>query len=309
MTEGRGTVWYSAPEMLRTSRCSYGQEVDLSSLGLIFFEMCYITIKTSQENARIFEKLRKQRKFPDNFDQKTKAKHAKIIETLPAANQKERKTLREILHLIDGNDNSQFLAEAEAVLGRIVDNPGDQLYRTLIEKIFNRKTGRCVPIYKSCTNTEQTLNIKSAFINTAKSHGAIDICLPLFLPLQDTEMYHNPDLTAFLDAEGNPVYITDSILRSFIHKIGKREISQSCSYYYAETMSIVHYDSGEKRPISKPELCYFSLSTHDDMLSIGKSFLILQKTLTKTGHSTDDFCNLCSTYRVGKWFESALLSI
>ena len=305
LTGGRGTVWYSAPEMLRTSSCSYGQEVDLFSLGLIFFEMCYLTIKTSQEKARIFEKLRKQRKFPDNFDQKTKAKHAKIIETLLAANPKERTTLLEILHLIDGNANSQFLKEAEAVLGRIVDDPGDELYRTLIEKIFNRKTGRCVPIYQSCATTEQTLNIKSAFINTAKSHGARDICLPLFLPLQDTEMYHYPDLTAFLDAEGNPVYITDSILRSFIHRIGKIEILQSYSYYYAETMSIMHDDSGEKRPISKPELCYFSLSTNDDMLSVAKSFLILQKTLTKTGHCTDDFI-ICVAH---KELENGLIAL
>ena len=295
LTGGRGTIWYSAPEMLHASNCNYGQEVDLFSLGLIFFEMCYEIMKTSQERAMIFEGLRKERKFPDSFDRNTKGKHAQIIETLLAPNPKERTTLREILHLIDGGDNARLLAQAETLIGHIVDNQCNDLYRLLIEKLFDRKTGQCVPIYQSCTSSEQTLATKLAFINVVKSHGAKDICLPLFLPMPVTENSRSGDMTELIDAEGNPVYITDSTLRSFKHALEKRKISPMGSFYYAQTMNLVHDNCEEKRSVSSPELWYFSFSASDDMLSIAKSLLILQKTLTKTGHCTAE-CEICITH-------------
>ena len=295
LTGGRGTFWYSAPEMLHASNCNYGQEVDMFSLGLIFFEMCYEIMKTSQEKAMIFERLRKERKFPDNFDRNAKAKHAQIIETLLAPNPKERTTLREILHLIDGGDNARLLTQAETLIGHIVDTQCNELYRSLIEKLFDRKTGHCVPIYQSCTSSEQTLATKLAFINVVKSHGAKDICLPLFLPIPDTENSRSGDETVLIDAEGNPVYITDSALRSFIHTLEKRKISPMGAFYYAQTMSLVHDICEEKRSVSSPELWYFSFSASDDMLSIAKSLLILQKTLTKMGHCTADF-EICITH-------------
>ena len=307
LTGGRGTVWYSAPEMLYASSCNYDQEVDLFSLGLIFFEMCYIPIHTRQEKARIFEKLRKRRTFPDSFDQKAKQKQAEIIKTLLSHNPKNRTPLRDILSLIDGCDSAKDAKEvqAEAILANIVDNPGGELYRKLIEKLFSQNTGRRLSIYRRRNTSEQTMNTKLAFVNIAKSHGARGICLPLLLPLEDTEMHQNPDLTAFLDAKGNPVCMSDGSLRAFIHELGRKETLQNCSFYNTETINFVQDDSGEKLSGRKSEICYFALSVNDDMLPIGKALLILQKTLIKTGHCTDDFV-ICITH---KELENGLMAI
>ncbi|CAL1189967.1 unnamed protein product [Candida parapsilosis] len=57
-----GTVFYTAPEV---SSGNYDEKVDLFSLGVIFFEMCY-PLATGMERALTLNKLR-QREYPENW--------------------------------------------------------------------------------------------------------------------------------------------------------------------------------------------------------------------------------------------------
>ena len=60
MTGKVGTTLYVAPELGKTAgvRVKYSQKVDLYSLGIIFFEMCYKPLTTSMERVHVLGNLR-----------------------------------------------------------------------------------------------------------------------------------------------------------------------------------------------------------------------------------------------------------
>ena len=55
MTGKVGTTLYVAPELEKRSggRMKYSQKVDLYSLGIIFFEMCYKPLTTFMERVKV----------------------------------------------------------------------------------------------------------------------------------------------------------------------------------------------------------------------------------------------------------------
>ena len=65
-----GTALYIAPEISQSSRTSYyTQKVDMYSLGVIFFEMCYNPLQTGMERIKVLTDLRSPSvRFPPDFD-------------------------------------------------------------------------------------------------------------------------------------------------------------------------------------------------------------------------------------------------
>ena len=60
MTGKVGSKLYIAPELGKRSggRVKYSQKIDLYSLGIIFFEMCYKPLTTSLERVKVLGYLR-----------------------------------------------------------------------------------------------------------------------------------------------------------------------------------------------------------------------------------------------------------
>ena len=54
MTGQIGTAMYVAPELGISRVTSYNQKVDLYSLGIIFFEMCYKPLSTGMERIKVW---------------------------------------------------------------------------------------------------------------------------------------------------------------------------------------------------------------------------------------------------------------
>lgn len=54
-----GTALYVAPELsAKAAKAIYNQKVDIYSLGIIFFEMCYKPLKTGMERVKVLLNLR-----------------------------------------------------------------------------------------------------------------------------------------------------------------------------------------------------------------------------------------------------------
>ncbi|KAI0593056.1 anticodon binding domain of tRNAs-domain-containing protein [Biscogniauxia sp. FL1348] len=66
MTRSIGTSYYVAPEVRSEGGGSYTSKVDMYSLGIIFFEMCYHPI-VGMERADVLGKLGQQSILPDDF--------------------------------------------------------------------------------------------------------------------------------------------------------------------------------------------------------------------------------------------------
>ena len=66
-----GSAMYVSPEMLTTTtRAQYNQKVDLYSLGVMFFEMCYRPLEMGMERIKVLTTLRLPTiELPEDFDE------------------------------------------------------------------------------------------------------------------------------------------------------------------------------------------------------------------------------------------------
>ncbi|KAJ8111452.1 hypothetical protein ONZ43_g5619 [Nemania bipapillata] len=95
LTRSVGTSYYVAPEVRRQGSGSYTSKVDMYSLGIIFFEMCYYSI-TGMERADKLGKLGQSGQLPDDFQQGN-AIPADIVQSLVTHDVKARPSGIELL--------------------------------------------------------------------------------------------------------------------------------------------------------------------------------------------------------------------
>ncbi len=98
MTGQIGTALYIAPELGAGKSISYSQKVDLYSLGVIFFEMCYPPLTTGMERIKILSDLRSAEvKLPKDFDESLLVQQAYIIRWLLSHDPSSRPNSQELL--------------------------------------------------------------------------------------------------------------------------------------------------------------------------------------------------------------------
>ncbi|KAL1304425.1 hypothetical protein AAFC00_003423 [Neodothiora populina] len=96
MTRSIGTALYVAPE-ISSGTGSYNDKVDMYSLGIIFFEMCY-PLKTAMERHQVILQIReKVHVLPPAFANSEKSKQADVIMSLINHTPSERPSSHELL--------------------------------------------------------------------------------------------------------------------------------------------------------------------------------------------------------------------
>ncbi|KAI8950785.1 serine/threonine-protein kinase gcn2 [Xylaria longipes] len=95
LTRSVGTSYYVAPEVRRQASGSYTSKVDMYSLGIIFFEMCYYSI-SGMERADKLGKLGQYGQLPDDF-QPGNPIPADIVQSLVTHDVKARPSSIELL--------------------------------------------------------------------------------------------------------------------------------------------------------------------------------------------------------------------
>jgi len=97
MTRSVGTTLYVAPEVGSHGGGTYNNKVDMYSLGIIFFEMCF-PLKTAMERDQLLRLIRqKDDVLPDDFQTSNKAAQGKIILSLVNHRPGERPSSAELL--------------------------------------------------------------------------------------------------------------------------------------------------------------------------------------------------------------------
>jgi translation initiation factor 2-alpha kinase 4 len=97
MTRSVGTTFYVAPELSSQTRGDYTQKVDMYSLGIIFFEMCF-PLKTAMERDRTIRSIRqKDHTLPEAFKTPDKQLQGSIILSLISHRPSERPSSAELL--------------------------------------------------------------------------------------------------------------------------------------------------------------------------------------------------------------------
>lgn len=128
-----GTVFYTAREV---ATGDYDEKVDMYSLGIVFFEMCY-PLSTGMERAQTLNELRLSSiNFPSNFVESKYKMEKKIIKVLLDHNPKERPSASELLQSgwLPVEHQDQVIKEAL----RSLADPASPWQHQVRETLFNQ---------------------------------------------------------------------------------------------------------------------------------------------------------------------------
>ncbi|XP_017783992.1 PREDICTED: eIF-2-alpha kinase GCN2 [Nicrophorus vespilloides] len=191
MTGHVGTALYVAPEITSTAKAVYNQKVDIYSLGIIFFEMCYNPLKTGMEKINIISGLRSEKiSFPPDFSDKVFGNQEYIINWLLDHNVSQRPTSQELLE--SENIPPPVLEERELreLVRHTLSNPQLKAYKYLVESCFKQQFtaaqdityDRDVSLANTVKNIPLYNYVKEIIIRVFKLHGGQYVSTPLLMP-------------------------------------------------------------------------------------------------------------------------------
>ncbi|CAE1280004.1 EIF2AK4 [Acanthosepion pharaonis] len=227
LTTDIGTYFYKSPEVSSSSG-HYDQQVDMYSLGIIFFEMCYIRMETGMERCTVLTNLRKKDIiFPDNFGAELE-NQKQIIQILLNHEPKCRPTSKELLQ-----SNLLPLVEIEAktnmILSSAISNSKSKTYKYMVESFFKQKYDEVCDImyddevFKPCSVKHSLLqkNIIDTMTKIFCQHGAIRISTPLLMPKNEIHSARTP---TFMDQNGQLVCLANNLKVPLIRYVKRRNI-------------------------------------------------------------------------------------
>ncbi|XP_034249523.1 eIF-2-alpha kinase GCN2 isoform X2 [Thrips palmi] len=197
LTSHIGTALYVAPEVNNaSSKAMYNQKVDIYSLGIIFFEMCYPPLQTSMERMTILQNLRsKQIIFPVNFPLSDLVKQAHVIRWLLDHEPSRRPSSEELLASDSLPPPELEDAELQDMVRHTLRNPQSKAYKYLIASCFKQNVGAAEDVTFDMAVTQKVLSLqrflvlqdmaKGVVVRVFKKHGAVSFTTPLLMPQCD----------------------------------------------------------------------------------------------------------------------------
>ncbi|KAF9429846.1 hypothetical protein BGZ94_009242 [Podila epigama] len=234
LTTGVGTVFYVSPEVLHgsTTGSRYNQKVDMYSLGIIFFEMCY-PLATGMERAMTLRNLQQPEIiFPKEFPMEKMAAQAQVIRALLNHNLKERPTSLEMLQsdLLPPKMEDEYIQECV----RTIANPNTPYYHRLMTALFAQNADKHKDYtydFNSGNTAYDQFNalfyakVRDHMVNVFKCHAAVELGTPLLTPKSDL---HDSDKksVALMDSTGGLVQLPYDLTMPFARYISRNNITQ-----------------------------------------------------------------------------------
>ena len=134
LTKDVGTKLYTAPEISSSAAGSYDIKVDMYSLGIIFFEMCY-HFDTLMERITVVTDLRDHCRLPNIFNSSERQSQRSIIESLITHEPDERPSCLELLQ--SGKLPFDDPVKSEQDVLRVLSDPTSPAYRKMMQSIFS----------------------------------------------------------------------------------------------------------------------------------------------------------------------------
>ncbi|KAI8053805.1 kinase-like domain-containing protein [Syncephalis plumigaleata] len=232
LTSGVGTALYVSPEVAsgQDTGTRYNHKVDMYSLGIIFFELCY-RFSTAMERITVIRKLRlPEIEFPDDFPLTTKCNQADIIKRLLNHSTRDRPSSIQLLQdkALPPKLEDAYLQECIRSIAR----PDTPYYERLMNVLFSQNADRM---------TEYTFDVNSG--NTAldlldsltyaqicdcitavfRRHGAIALNTPLLIP--KTDYFKDKKVVDLMDNSGGLVQLPYDLTVPFARYICRNNIT------------------------------------------------------------------------------------
>jgi translation initiation factor 2-alpha kinase 4 len=215
MTRSVGTTFYVAPELRSESIGNYNEKVDMYSLGIIFFEMCY-PLGTGMERAQTIGALReKECTLPEIFRTPEKALQCDVIESLVSHRPSERPLSGELLRSGKIPVHIEDETIQQALKG--LSDPGSPYYNKMMAALFSLTPAREVKNYTWDVGTASGVSgaeastlilqqlVKAKLCSIFRRHGAIETQRQLLFP-RSSHYSHN-NVAQLLDSSGTLVQL------------------------------------------------------------------------------------------------------
>ncbi|KAF9969485.1 hypothetical protein BGZ73_008146 [Actinomortierella ambigua] len=240
LTTGVGTVFYVSPEVLHggANGMRYNQKVDMYSLGIIFFEMCY-PLSTGMERAITLRNLQQPEIiFPEGFPMDKMAAQAQIIRKLLNHNVKERPTSLELLQsdLLPPKMEDEYIQECV----RTIANPNTPYYHRLMSALFAQSADKHKDYtydFNSGNNNYDQFNalfygrVRDEMVKVFRCHAAVELGTPLLTPKSDL---HDSDMktVSLMDSAGSLVQLPYDLTMPFARYVARNNITQLRRYCF-----------------------------------------------------------------------------
>jgi translation initiation factor 2-alpha kinase 4 len=227
MTRSVGTALYVAPELSSNTTGSYNDKVDMYSMGIIFFEMCF-PLSTAMERDKTIRSLRERKHdLPADFQSPEKSLQGGIIESLISHRPSERPSCAELLRT--GKVPVQIEDEAVKEALKALSDRNSPHYAKMMAALFSQKPDTQARDYAwdmGVTNNTIKANdvllqnlVKDRLTMVFRSHGAVEIQRQLLLPWSDH--YANSNVVKLFDPSGTLVQLPFDLTLPYARSIGR----------------------------------------------------------------------------------------
>ncbi|XP_071450666.1 eIF-2-alpha kinase GCN2 isoform X2 [Hetaerina americana] len=197
MTGQVGTALYVAPELCACgNKAMYNQKVDIYSLGIIFFEMCYHPLVTGMERVKVLVNMRhKDIIFPADFNENEMPQQSSILRWLLSHDPSQRPTSSELLQSDYVPPPQLEEAELQEMVRHTLLNPQSKAYKYLVASCFNQEVTPAEDVtFDMSLPRVGPANLPPArayrlqeaarerVVGIFRRHGAVCVPTPLLLP-------------------------------------------------------------------------------------------------------------------------------
>ncbi|KAJ1652233.1 eukaryotic translation initiation factor 2-alpha kinase [Dispira simplex] len=235
LTSDVGTTLYVAPEVaqsLKGGGSRYNQKVDMYSLGIIFFEMCY-PLHTGMERAKVLHDLRRPEViFPVEFPDNQLVNQKKVIQWLLHHNPRDRPTSLELFQsdLLPPRMEDDYIQECV----RTIANPHTPYYNRLMSALFDQLPDRpkdfTYDFNSGVADLEHTNSVyydrvHDYLTRVLRRHGAVEVCTPLMMPKLDIyDQFQQP--VCLMDPTGTLVQLPYDLTLPFARYVARNKIQE-----------------------------------------------------------------------------------
>jgi eukaryotic translation initiation factor 2-alpha kinase 4 len=236
MTRSIGTAFYVAPEISSSvGGGSYTSKVDMYSLGIIFFEMCYRPMIPGMDRTKVGEELRmKQPVLPKDFDLTERAVQADIALSLLNHNPKERPSSSELLH--GGKLPMQMESETIRRALEGLSDSGSPYYHKMMSTLFsmpNKQAKDFAWDMGAANHTPSDLLlqglVKQKLISIFRNHGAVETPRSILFP---RSRHYATNAVQLLDSNGTLLQLPYDLTLPHARFIAKHEPSVQRSFAF-----------------------------------------------------------------------------
>lgn len=234
-----GTALYAAPELsLKVAKAIYNQKVDIYSLGIILFEMCYKPSYTGTERIKVLEKLRSREIIlPPEFTDDKMRHQVHLLRWLLNHDPSLRPTSEELL-------TSEYLPPPELeetnmqeMVRHTLSNRQSKAYKYLIDSCLAQEV---TPVedftydvnlsLRRCSNCPapkvQFLqeNVKSKVIKVFQRHGGVYLGSPLLMPKSSQSYNYIDSCVKLMTRTGSVVSLPHDLRAPFARYVARNNI-------------------------------------------------------------------------------------